>query len=631
MTDLPTPASAATAGASFFDVTAGVTAELREAEVRLMAEVMPQLVWTATPEGEHDYFNARWYEYTGMSRAVAGAPEWRWTGFLHPDDRERAERAWRHSLETGEPFEVEHRIRRAADGTHRWFVGRAVALRDAAGRVVRWFGTFTDIDDAKHAEGRARVLAEAAAALVRTLDADAELGAVARVAVPRLADWCAVDLLDPAGGALRRVAVHHADPAKVALARRLAERWPEPPDAGPGAWRAVRTGATELLPEIPAELLERASADREQLAILRELGLRSAIVVPIRQVGERGGDDVRVLGALTLVSAEAGRRFGPGDVETAEEMARHIGAAIERTRLYADAVTARKQIAADAERLAQQAAELEVQNEQLQEQAAELEAQAAQLAEQAAEAEAARARAEEANAAKGHFLATMSHELRTPLNAVNGYADLLALGVRGPVNEAQRDDLERIKRSGQHLLTVINDILHFAKLEAGQIEFDVGDVHLEGALAEVEALIAPQLAAKGLVYSFGGCGAEGARPAVVAHADRERCQQIVLNLLTNAVKFTPPGGRVTVSCGVEGERVFVRVSDTGIGIPPDKLATVFHPFVQVSRKLNRPSEGVGLGLAISRDLARGMRGDLTVESTPGQGSTFTLTLPRAKA
>ena len=244
------------------------------------------------------------------------------------------------------------------------------------------------------------------------------------------------------------------------------------------------------------------------------------------------------------------------------------------------------------------------------------------------EAEEARAQAEAANEAKSHFLATMSHELRTPLNAVTGYADLLTLGIRGPVTEAQRDDLERIKRSGQHLLSVINDILHFAKLEAGQIEFELTDVPIEGALAEVETLIAPQLSAKRLAYHFVGCDEGGAR--VVAHADRERCQQIVLNLLTNAVKVTPEGGRITVACAADGERVFVRVSDTGIGIPADKVASVFDPFVQVSRKLNRPSEGVGLGLAISRDLARGMGGDLTAESEPGKGSTFTLTLPRKK-
>jgi signal transduction histidine kinase len=233
-----------------------------------------------------------------------------------------------------------------------------------------------------------------------------------------------------------------------------------------------------------------------------------------------------------------------------------------------------------------------------------------------AEADAERARADEAreaaeaaNAAKSAFLATMSHELRTPLNAVTGYADLLSLGIRGPVTEAQREDLGRIKRSGSHLLGLINDILHFAKLEAGRVELDLSDVPVGAALADMETLVAPQLAAQRLAYRYEPCDA-----ALAARADRERMQQVLLNLLTNAVKFTTPGGRVTVSCAASGPWVRIHVRDTGIGIPADKLPVVFDPFVQVDRKLSRPGEGVGLGLAISRDHARAMGGDITVES-----------------
>jgi PAS domain S-box-containing protein len=239
-------------------------------------------------------------------------------------------------------------------------------------------------------------------------------------------------------------------------------------------------------------------------------------------------------------------------------------------------------------------------------------------------AEGARAEAEHANAAKSQFLATMSHELRTPLNAVTGYADLLSMGIRGPVTAAQGEDLGRIKRSGQHLLTVINDILNFAKLEAGQVEFTVANVKVGDAVAEIETLIAPQVRAKGLTLDYESCDL-----TLVARADRDKVEQILINLLTNAIKFTDPGGRLTVTCDESATEVFVRVRDTGVGIPDDKLTTVFDPFVQVNRQLSSPSEGVGLGLAISRDLARGMSGDLAVASTLGVGSTFTLSLPKA--
>jgi signal transduction histidine kinase len=233
----------------------------------------------------------------------------------------------------------------------------------------------------------------------------------------------------------------------------------------------------------------------------------------------------------------------------------------------------------------------------------------------------ARKEAEEANRSKSAFLAAMSHELRTPLNAIAGHAQLMEIGVHGPLTDAQREALTRIQRSEAHLLALINDVLNFAKLEAGRVEYDIEPVPLGEVVADVLAMMEPQLATRRLTASA------VVPTAIVAHADREKVRQILLNLLSNAVKFTPPGGRVSVDTpdGVTG----VRVSDTGIGIPREKLAMIFDPFVQVHRDLTRSIDGTGLGLAISRDLARGMRGDLTVESTEGVGSSFVLTLPSA--
>jgi len=229
-----------------------------------------------------------------------------------------------------------------------------------------------------------------------------------------------------------------------------------------------------------------------------------------------------------------------------------------------------------------------------------------------------------ASQAKSEFLASMSHELRTPLNAIGGYAELLAMGVHGPLNAEQAQDIARIRRSNQHLLTLINDVLNFAKIDAGQTEYRLTAVPVDETLHDTESMIAPQILKKGLHYSY-----EGGDKSYSVLADPEKLQQIVLNLLSNAVKFTEPGGTITLSSEPRGNCIEIHVADTGPGIPPEKLDRIFDAFVQVDRRLNQPVQGVGLGLAISQDLAQAMDGKVTVESVLGEGSTFTLSLPRA--
>jgi hypothetical protein len=273
---------------------------------------------------------------------------------------------------------------------------------------------------------------------------------------------------------------------------------------------------------------------------------------------------------------------------------------------------------ADARRLAAQDAARTAAEQR----AHELRSLADQLRAQTAELERRSVDAESANRAKSQFLAAMSHELRTPLNAIGGYAQLMQLEISGPVTPAQREQLERIQHSQSHLLGIINDILNFSRMEAGQVVYDIGPVDIQAVIALVVPMVAPQADTARLRLTTGHCPG-----GIVARADRAKVEQILLNLLSNAVKFTKKGGEIEVACGLEGDRVVVSVRDTGVGIPADQLDKIFAPFVQVGRSLASPKEGTGLGLAISRDLARAMGGDLTVASEEGRGSTFTLTLP----
>jgi signal transduction histidine kinase len=235
----------------------------------------------------------------------------------------------------------------------------------------------------------------------------------------------------------------------------------------------------------------------------------------------------------------------------------------------------------------------------------------------------ARKLAEVGSEAKTRFLATMSHELRTPLNAIAGYTDLMAMELHGPITPEQRADLQRIERSQRYLLSLINDILNFAKIEAGQVSFAARSFLIDPLLRELDAFVAPQIAAKGVRYSY-----ESAGDQCSALADEEKVQQILLNLLSNAVKFTPPRGSIHVACAANGDHVLITVRDSGTGVPEAKREAIFEPFVQLDRGLTSTAQGTGLGLSISRDLARRMGGDLTVDDSPGGGARFTLVLPR---
>jgi signal transduction histidine kinase/PAS domain-containing protein len=447
----------------------------------------------------------------------------------------------------------------------RWFENRTAPTLDGVVVLSR------DITGWKRANLEEKFLIEASEALYASLDYRQTLDTVAQLAIKWLADGSAIDIARPDGGS-DRIATASRNPASAALAAEIEQRWPLSPDSPYGFPHVIRTGQPEFVSPMTDEVLRAVSQSEEHFEMFRRLDMRSVMTVPL--IGRE-----RILGALTFVAlgAEARQPFTERDLRTAQELARRATLAIENAQSFQ-------------------------------------------------EVQRARAEAEHANRAKMEFLTTMSHELRTPLNAIAGYAELLSLGVRGPVTAQQAEDLGRIQRSQRYLLALINDMLNFAKIETGSVNFNFREVRVAEAMAGMEALIAPQVMAKGLRYHF-NCSID---KDVVVTADPDKIQQIILNLLSNAVKFTPADGSITLDCDASDQIVMIRVTDTGPGIPSEKLESVFEPFVQIDRSLTNTGTGVGLGLSISRDLARRMGGDVTVESELGRGASFRFSIPRAR-
>jgi len=412
-----------------------------------------------------------------------------------------------------------------------------------------------DITRRKREQQGAQLLGDASRVLASTLDYEKTLEAVARLAVGGLADWCAVDLAEP-DGKVRQVVVSHRDEAKIRWAKELNKRYPPDHNGPTGVGHVIRTGQAELYADISDAMLVAAARDADHLAIMRELQIKSALVVPMIARG-------RTLGALTLISSGSGRRYDEGDQALAMELATRAAIAIDNAQLYRSALAASE--------------------------------------------------------SKSAFLATMSHELRTPLNAIIGYQSLLAEGIDGRLNAPQLVQLTRIRSSADHLLGLIDEVLTFSRVDAGKEMVRREEVQLAPIVAEALAMVTPLAESKGLAL----------RNQTVDAAlltDGGKVRQILLNLLSNAIKFSDDG-EIVVRSRLNGDSVAVSIVDPGIGISPENVARIFDPFWQVEQRSTRRVGGTGLGLSVSRSLARLLGGDVSVESQVDHGSTFTVTLP----
>jgi PAS domain S-box-containing protein len=523
-----------------------------EARFRSLADTAPVLVWTSGPDAARDFVNKPWLDFTGrpMEKELGDG----WAEGVHPDDLRRCLAIYLQAFESRREFRTEYRLRRA-DGEYRWLLDTGVPRFLPDGTFAGYVASAIDITERREAEEQLRLLADAGDVLASSLDYERTLREVVRLAVPVLADYCVLDLLED--GAIRRVAVAHCDPAMAALAERLLEH--VPPAAGDGlVAETLRSGEPRVANGITLDMLDHAANDQEHRELLARLGPTAFMAVPLKAAG-------RVLGSLLFVTTDSGRRYDETEMARAQELARRAALAIENARLYEAAV--------------------------------------------------------EANRAKSDFLAVMSHELRTPLNAILGYADLFLLGIPVPLPEPLSPQVERVRAAGRHLLDLIDEILTFARVEAGQEEVALESVTCETLVHDAASLVEPLALERRLEFH-----ARCADPAMELRTDPRKVRQVLVNLLGNAIKFTERGQVSLRARADDGHAVF-EVEDTGIGIEAAHLERIFDPFWQVEQSNVRTHGGSGLGLSVGRQLARLLGGDVTARSTPGQGSVFSLRLP----
>ena len=528
-----------------------------EAQFRHLADGLPQIVWTARPDGSIDYYNKRWTEFSGFS--TDETTESTWGLLLHPDDQLRCADTYTACIRSGDLYQLEHRWKDYRTGRYRWFLGRAYPVRDEQGDIVRWFGTCTDIDDTKHAAETTQFLADASAALAELTDERSTLFRVAALAVPRFADWCAVDNRDP-GGEIDRAAVTQEDLEKAALVRDLVLCQLPGESADPAQIHVLRGSDSSWVELVPATFVVNPVRDDEQSRLASELGLNSFICVPLLSRGQP-------VGLMTFATAESGRVYDSRDLAAAEDLAQRTVLAIENARF----LVALK----DSDRR------------------------------------------------KDEFLAMLAHELRNPLAPIQ-YASGIIRSSVAPEPELQWAS-DVLDRQVFHMTRLVDDLLDVSRITRGVIELRKERTDLVAVVNSSVEATRPLMEKRGHALTI-----MLSTDPVPLEADLTRLAQVFTNLLTNAAKYTDPGGRISLAAEIQGDHVSVLVTDSGIGITPELLPHIFEMFTQADRSLERSEGGLGIGLTLVKQLVEMHGGSVEARSDGvGAGSQFVVRLPVA--
>jgi PAS domain S-box-containing protein len=520
-----------------------------------LADSIPQIVFRLKPDGEYDYFNKVWFEYTGLSQASSS--DFKWKDVIHPSDIEKLT-VLLTDPSNPDGIECECRIL-SMNGVFRWHLIRVQPEKYDHEPITFWLGTATDIEDRRQSEETQRFLAEAGEILVSSIDYRKTLQSISQLAVPYLADWCSFDIVNEAGE-LENLVINHKDPKSVEHAKMLHDKYLCHPEGKVGAMTVIKTGKTQVFNSISNEMLSEMAIDETQVHLAKELGDTAAMIIPVTLHG-------KVFGALTFASAEAGMKYDHHSVSTAEELARRVALAFENSNLY--------KISQDA---------IEIRND---------------------------------------FLSIASHELNTPITSLKLQLQMvkkgLLMGKEGnfPLDRFSKS-VEASVKQVDRLINLISILLDVSRIQSGKFTFSFLKFNAKDIIAEVVDRHKELLQNAECTLDVSG------ESDITVVWDKTRIEQVLTNLLTNAIKYAP--GKIELIMKEDKNDVVISVRDHGQGIDKEKLTSIFDRFERATS--NESVSGLGLGLFIVKQIAEGHHGSVKVESVTDEGSTFSLRLPK---
>lgn len=587
---------------------------LTESESRLqfMADSMPHLVWIARPDGHHEYYNRQWYEYTGTKLGETDGEAW--NKLFYPGDQERAWKEWRHSLKTGDPYEIEYRLYHAPSQSYRWVIGRARPFRDATGEIAKWYGTCTDIDEQKRSEQLQTFLANASKELSSTLDYKVMLDKISKLSIPAISDWCTVDMCGE-NGTIEQVSIAHVDPTKISLVEDYRKHNPTDINSPTGLPAVVRTGKYEFYERITPAMIKQTLKGHKSLDFMLSLDLHSIIIIPLTI-------NSKVVGGISFVSSDSGRYYTQADVLMAEELAARISLAMTNSKLYDDSMRElkhRKELEKEL-RLEKQKLESRVK-----ERTEQLQLTNAGLREEIVKRHAVEKELQEnsQNLARSNqeledFAYVASHDLQEPLRKIQAFGNLLENEYSEKLGGEGSDYLSRMHSAAVRMSTLIDDLLSFSRVTTRQNP--TTRVNLNTIVSEVVGDLETR------IKEVEGDVKVGVLPSAVA--DPTHMRQLFQNLIANALKFSRPNVPpvVTIASSEDTHNYEIRVSDNGIGFEEKYLDRIFSVFQRLHDR--KTYEGTGIGLAVCRKIVERYNGTITAESKKGKGSTFIIQLPK---